>query len=134
MPRCAPMLRRVLPLLCLLALALPSAAFAQSDNPFGPLNLPPANTTPEPATTSSGSGSGGGLKSWQETLIILAGGVLILGIGWAIVADARQNAPDDKDSEGKTEAMRRQEADHKRRKAQARAAGKRQRAARRRNR
>jgi hypothetical protein len=128
------MFRRVLPLLCLFALALPTAALAQSDNPFGPLNLPPVDTTPEPVTTSSSSSSDdGGLKSWQETLIILAGGVLIIGIGWAIVADARQNAPE-KETEGKTEAMRRQEADHKRRKAQARAAGKRQRAARRRNR
>jgi hypothetical protein len=129
------MLRRVLPLLCLLALALPTAAFAQSDNPFGPLNLPPADTTPEPvATQSSSSDDNGGLKSWQEVLIILAGGVLIVGIGWAIVADARQNAPTGDETEGKTDAMRRQEADHKRRKAQARAAGKRQRAARRRNR
>ena len=128
------MLRRVLPLLCLLALAVPSAALAQSDNPFGPLNLPPVDTTPTPVTTSSSKSDGGGLKSWQEVLIILAGGVLIVGIGWAIVADARHNAPVGEESEGKTEAMRRQEADHKRRKAQARAAGKRQRAARRRNR
>ena len=41
------MLRRVTLLLCLLALAAPAAALAQSDNPFGPLNLPPVNTTPD---------------------------------------------------------------------------------------
>jgi hypothetical protein len=127
------MLRRVTLLLCLLALVAPAAALAQSDNPFGPLNLPPANTTPDVVTTSSTSSDGGGLKSWQEVLIILAGGVLILGIGWAIVADARQNAPVE-ETEGRSAAKARQEAEHKRRKAQARAAGKRQRAARKRNR
>ena len=128
------MLRRVSLLLCLLALAVPSAAVAQSDNPFGPLQLPPVDTTPqsEPQTTTSSSDEGG-LKSWQEVLIILAGGILIVGIGWAIVADARHNAPVT-ESEGQTEAAKRRELDHKRRKTQARAAGKRQRAARKRNR
>jgi hypothetical protein len=127
------MLRRVTLLLCLLALAAPAAALAQSDNPFGPLNLPPANTTPDAVTTSSTSSDDGGLKSWQEVLIILAGGVLIIGIGWAIVADARQNAPVE-ETEERSAAKARQEAEHKRRKVQARAAGKRQRAARKRNR
>jgi hypothetical protein len=128
------MLRRVSLLLCLLALAVPSAALAQSDNPFGPLQLPPVDTTPvteSPTTTSTDDG--GGLKSWQEVLIILAGGILIVGIGWAIVADARQNAPVT-ETEGQSESAKRREIDHKRRKAQARATGKRQRAARKRNR
>jgi hypothetical protein len=127
------MLRRVTLLLCLLALAAPTAALAQSDNPFGPLNLPPANTTPDVATTSSTSSDDGGLKSWQELLIILAGGILIVGIGWAIVADARQNAPVE-ETEERSASKARQEAEHKRRKVQARAAGKRQRAARKRDR
>jgi hypothetical protein len=127
------MLRRVTLLLCLAALAAPAAALAQSDNPFGPLNLPPADTTPEVVTTSSASSDDGGLKGWQEVLIILAGGVLIIGIGWAIVADARQNAPV-QETEERSASKARQEAEHKRRKAQARAAGKRQRAARKRNR
>jgi hypothetical protein len=127
------MVRRVTLLLCLLALAAPAGALGQSDNPFGPLNLPPADTTPQAVTTSSSSSDDGGLKSWQEVLIILAGGVLIIGIGWAIVADARQNAPVE-ETEGRSAAKARREAEHKRRKAQARAAGKRRRAARRRNR
>ena len=129
------MLRRVTLLLCLLALAAPAAALAQSDNPFGPLNLPPANTTPDPVPTSSnGTSDSSGLKSWQEVLIIFAGGALVIGIGWAIVADARSRAPQEAQTEERTAAKARQEADHKRRKTQARAAGKRQRAARRRNR
>jgi len=128
------MLRRVSLLLCLLALAAPSAALAQSDSPFGPLQLPPVDTTPvAPVQTTSSSSDEGGLKSWQEVLIILAGGILIVGIGWAIVADARHNAPV-QETEGQSEAATRREAEHKRRKAQARAAGKRQKAARRRNR
>jgi hypothetical protein len=129
------MLRRVTLLLCLLALAAPTAALAQSDNPFGPLNLPPANTTPEPVpTSSSSSDDGSGLKSWQEVLIIFAGGVMVIGIGWAIVADARSRAPKEELTEAASAAKARQEADLKRRKVQARAAGKRQRAARKRNR
>jgi hypothetical protein len=129
------MLRRVTLLLSVLALALPSAALAQSDNPFGPLQLPPVNTTPPDApTTTSSSSDGGGLKSWQEVLIILAGGILIAGIGWAIVADARSVAPKVADSETRSQAKARQEADLKRRKAQARAANRRSRAARKRNR
>lgn len=129
------MLRRVTLLLCLAALAAPAAALAQSDNPFGPLNLPPANTTPDPVPTSSNTSTdNGGLKGWQEVLIIFAGGVMVIGIGWAIVADARSRAPTEEPTEALSAAKARQEADLKRRKAQARAAGKRQRAARKRQR
>ena len=82
----------------LCALAPPVAALAQS--PFSP--LPPAQTATQAPTTTSGSssnnGDSGGLKSWQEVLIFLGGVVLIAGIGYAIVTDARRNAPV-KDSE-----------------------------------
>jgi hypothetical protein len=128
------MLRRFTLLICLAALAAPIAAQAQ-DSPFAP--LPPAQTAaPEPTATSSPSSTtdDGGLKGWQTTLIVLAGGILLLGIAWAIVTDARSVAPAGDEPESKAEAKARQEADLKRRKARNRAAAKRSRAARKRNR
>src|SRR5690348_2440090 len=100
------MLRRVTLLLCLLAaLAVPAGAFAQS-SPFAP--LPPAQTaapdTGQVQTTSSSDTGGGGLKSWQEILIFGAGGVLLLGIAWAIVSDAREAAPTGDETEGQSES------------------------------
>ena len=95
------MLRRTLAIAALLwLLALPAMAFAQQ-NPFAP--LPPAQQPTQTATTtsnsnSSNSGGDGGLSSWQEVLIFLGGIALIVGIGYAIVSDARRSAPV-KDSE-----------------------------------
>lgn len=88
------MLRRPLAIAALLCvLAPPAAALAQ--NPFGP--LPQAQQPTQTATTSTGSsttsGDSGGLQSWQEILIFMGGVVLIVGIGYAIVTDARRNAP-----------------------------------------
>jgi hypothetical protein len=128
------MLRRCTILICLVALATPIAAHAQ-DSPFAP--LPPAQTTPEPvptATSSSSSSDDGGLAGWQTTLIVLAGGILLLGIAWAIVADARSVAPTGDEPESKVESKARQEADLKRRKARNRAAAKRSRDSRKKNR
>jgi hypothetical protein len=128
------MLRRFTLLICLFALAAPIAAHAQ-DSPFAP--LPPAQTAPEPvptATSSSSSSDGGGLAGWQTTLIVVAGGILLLGIAWAIVADARSVAPTGDEPETKAESKARQEADLKRRKARNRAAAKRSRDARKKNR
>jgi hypothetical protein len=128
------MLRRCTLLICLVALAAPIAAHAQS-SPFAP--LPPAQTAPPdpaPAPSSQSATDDGGLKGWQTTLIVLAGGVLLLGIAWAIVADARSVAPAGDDTETQAEVKARQEADLKRRKAKSRAAAKRSRAARKRNR
>jgi hypothetical protein len=129
------MLRRCTILICLVALATPIAAHAQ-DSPFAP--LPPAQTTPEPVPTatssSSSSGDDGGLAGWQTTLIVLAGGILLLGIAWAIVADARSVAPTGDEPESKVESKARQEADLKRRKARNRAAAKRSRDSRKKNR
>jgi hypothetical protein len=75
-------------------LAPPAAALAQ--NPFAP--LPPAQEPTQTDTTSNSpssttSGDGGGLKTWQEVLIFMGGVILIVGIGYAIVTDARRNAP-----------------------------------------
>ena len=127
------MLRRFTLLICLVALAVPVAAVAQT--PFAP--LPPAQTTPAPTptvTSSTSTTDGDGLKSWQEVLIFAGGGILLLGIAWAIVSDARSVAPT-ADLTEETEASRaRKEEDLKRRKTKNRAAAKRSRAARKRNR
>jgi hypothetical protein len=75
-------------------LAPPVAALAQQ-SPFAP--LPPAQQPTQPTTTTSNTsntnGDSGGLSSWQEVLIFLGGVVLIVGIGYAIVTDARRSAP-----------------------------------------
>jgi hypothetical protein len=128
------MLRRFTLLICLLALAAPVAASAQ-DSPFAP--LPPAQTqTPAPVTTQPGTTptDNGGLESWQTLLIVLGGGILLLGIAWAIVSDARSVAPTIENTEEREEARQRKEADLKRRKQKNRDAAKRSRAARKRNR
>jgi hypothetical protein len=84
--------------LCLLA--APTAALAQ--NPFGPLPQPaaPSTDTTTSNTSTSTSGDSGGLQSWQEVLMFLGGVVLIVGIGYAIVTDARRNAPVKEGEEG----------------------------------
>ena len=127
------MLRRSTLLICLLALALPVAAHAQS-SPFGP--LPPAVTAPQPTptvTSSTTSTNDDGLAGWQQILLFGTGGILLLGIAWLIVRDARDVAPTIT-SEEQLESRERREADIKRRKAKNRAAAKRSRAARKRNR
>ncbi len=128
------MLRRSTLLICLLALALPVAAHAQN-SPFTP--LPPATTQPAPTpTTTTATGSStdnGGLAGWQEILLFGTGGILLLGIAWLIVRDARTVAPT-LTTEDQLESRERREADIKRRKAKNRAAAKRSRAARKRNR
>jgi hypothetical protein len=127
------MLRRSTLLICLLALVLPMAAHAQN-SPFAP--LPPATTTPATtptATVANTSTGNGGLAGWQQILIFGAGGILLLGIAWAIVRDARSVAPTIT-TEDQLESRERREADIKRRKTKNRAAAKRSRAARKRNR
>jgi hypothetical protein len=126
------MLRRSTLLICLLALALPMAAHAQN-SPFGP--LPPVVTTPPqtPTVTTSTSSGNGGLAGWQQILLFGSGGILLLGIAWLIVRDAREVAPTIT-TDDQIETRERREADVKRRKAKNRAAAKRSRAARKRNR
>jgi hypothetical protein len=129
------MLRRSTLLICLLAaLAVPVAAHAQ-DSPFAP--LPPAQTqAPDPVTTSASTpvNDDGGLASWQTVLIVMGGGILLLGIAWAIVSDARSVAPTIENTEEREETRLRKEADLKRRKQKNRQAAKRSRASRKRNR
>ncbi len=76
------------------ALLLPTAAAAQSA-PFAP--LPQAQpdqtaTVPVAATPSSDSG---GISSLQETALIAGGVLLVLATGVLIARDARRNAPAD---------------------------------------
>jgi hypothetical protein len=129
----APMLRRLTLLFCFFALALPVVAQAQN-SPFAP--LPPAVTNPQqaaPTATTSTTTDDGGLASWQQILIVVGGGILLLGIAWAILSDARKAAPVG-ETETVAESKARKEEDIKRRKAKNRAAAKRSRAARKRNR
>ena len=81
------------PLLALAALVLALGLAAPAGAQQAPtLGAPQTQTTaapPPPDTTSSG---GGGLKTWQEVLIFGAGLILLAGIGFAIVGDARDRA------------------------------------------
>jgi hypothetical protein len=71
-----------------LALAAPAAA-QQAPT----LGSPPApDVTVQPTTGSTSSTGGGGLKTWQEALIVAAGLILIGGIAVAILTDARERA------------------------------------------
>jgi hypothetical protein len=79
----------------LLALAALGAALACAA-PSGAQQAPTlgqettaTQTAAPPDTTSSGNG---GLKTWQEVLIFTAGLILLTGIGFAIVGDARERA------------------------------------------
>ena len=81
-------------MLCLLALAAPGAALAQGGGAFQP--IPPAPPE-QPATVApeEGNDDDDGLSDTQQLLIGLSGFVLLFGIGWAIVRDARSTAPAD---------------------------------------
>jgi hypothetical protein len=128
------MLRRFTLLICLVALVLPVVAGAQS-SPFAPLpNATPAPSTTPTVTSSVSTTDDSGLKSWQEVLIFAGGGILLLGIAYAIITDARSVAPTVQETEEGEAARARKEEDLKRRKAKNRDAAKRARAARKRNR
>lgn len=133
------LMTRALVLCCLLpAVAWPAVAGAQG-NPFGPITPavpPPTQTQTTPTTPGSPDTSGDGLGTTSEILIFLAGVVLIGGIGFAIVRDARRKAPVTEDeaagahqTHGKSAGTRKAQT-----KAQARKKGKAAKAARRHNR
>lgn len=79
----------------LLALAAPAGALAQSPltSPLPPAPQQPTPTVAPAPSNSTSSSNSSGLNGTQEALIIAAGIVLLLGIGWAIVRDARSRAP-----------------------------------------
>jgi hypothetical protein len=113
-------MRRATALAALLLALAPAAARAQ----FSP--LPPAQGQTQPTVVASQNDSGnGGLKGWQQILIFGAAGILLLGIAWAIVTDARSRAPV---REGETHRLggrgnpRRSEREKQRSRARAKAA------------
>jgi hypothetical protein len=82
---------RLRPLLALAAVVFALAAAAPVAAQQTPtLGAPESQTdtaAAPPETTDSGNG---GLKTWQEVLIFAAGVILLAGIGFAIVGDARE--------------------------------------------
>jgi hypothetical protein len=83
------------------ALATPAPAAAQQ-SPFGPIPQAP----PEPAPAPAPADEDEGLSDTQQLLIGLAGLVLVGGIAFAILRDARRAAPQGEshsalDSEGR---------------------------------
>jgi hypothetical protein len=84
---------RLKPLLALaalvLALALAASAGAQETPTLG---APETQTDAAPPPEDTTTAGGGGLKTWQEALIFGAGLILLAGIGFAIVGDARDRA------------------------------------------
>jgi hypothetical protein len=85
---------RLTALLVALVLLAPAAALAQQ-SPFGPIPpAPPEQTAPpEDESPSSSNDEDDGLSRRQQILITLAGVLLLGGIGYAIVRDARSAAP-----------------------------------------
>jgi hypothetical protein len=80
-------MRSALAALLVAGLLAPAVAAAQ----FQP--LPPA-PPPEPETVAPAPGAeGSGISALQQGFLILAGVVLVVGIGVAITRDARRNAP-----------------------------------------
>jgi len=84
---------RLKPLLAVAALILALAAAGPAAGQQAPTLGAPETTqstaAPPPETDTTGNG---GLKTWQEVLIFCAGLVLLAGIGFAIVGDARDRA------------------------------------------
>jgi len=128
------MLRRFTLLICLAACAVPVAAHGQA-SPFAPIPQAAPQQQATPTTTSSTAvDDDDGLDPWQQILIFAGGGILLLGIAWAILTDARNRAPSEDKTEDQDAARERKEIDLKRRKAKNRAAAKRSRQARKKNR
>jgi hypothetical protein len=84
MPVCLKPLLALAALVLALAVAAPVAA---QDTPTLGAPETQSDAAPPPETTST---DGGGLKTWQQVLIFGAGLILLGGIGFAIVGDARE--------------------------------------------
>jgi hypothetical protein len=67
---------------------------ASAQDPFGPI---PQTPPEEPPAAPAPQEEDQGLNRTQELMIGGAGLVLLFGIGWAIVRDARTSAPVDRD-------------------------------------
>ena len=83
-------------LLVLAGLLLVSGpALAQTTSPFNalPNATPDTLSTPTVSTSTDSNVISDGVQTWQAVLIVLAGMVLLLGIAFAIMRDARARAP-----------------------------------------
>src|SRR3954462_2213419 len=87
-------MRRLALLLTLLTLAVPAGALAQS-SPIAPLPQPAPSEQPTVQTVPSTSSSTGddGLGTLGQVLIYGSGALLLVGIAWLVVRDARRRAP-----------------------------------------
>jgi hypothetical protein len=122
-------------LVALLLTGLAAPASAQQDAPFGPGDSPltPTPEQPAPAPVEPLDPDDGGLEGWQVGLLLGAMVILLGGIAFSIVRDARQSAPVKRD-EGPAADEERAERERRRKRGAARRKDKAARAARRRNR
>jgi hypothetical protein len=127
------MLRRLTAITLLTLMFAPAASVAQ-ENPFQ--GLPPAQPDDSQTATATPSSNttddNGGLTRGQELMLFAGGVILIAGIGYAIVRDARSRAPVEDERayyshRSSEEQARKRKADRKKTRAQ-KAARKRQRA------
>lgn len=122
-------------LVVLLVVGLVGPAAAQQDAPFGPGDSPltPPPQQPAPAPPEPLDPDEGGLEGWQIGLLLGATAVLLGGIAFSIIRDARRAAPVDPDA-GPDPGEERAERERRRKRSSSRRKGKAARAARRRNR
>ncbi len=89
------MLARIALVLTTAALAAPAAATAQT--PFAPLPQPAPDTStvqvPTQSNTTTNPSNDSGLGTLSEFALYGAGALLLFGIGWLVVRDARSRAP-----------------------------------------
>jgi hypothetical protein len=114
-----------------LALAVAAPAGAQQAPTLGAPPTPSVTAQPVQSTTGAGNG---GLKTWQEVLIVAAGIILIGGIAVAILTDSRERAAKIRHGGPVTDPGDAPHRHKQRSKQQARAKAKAAKAARRRNR
>ena len=123
----------------LLLTGVAAPAGAQQDAPFGPGDSPltPAPEQPAPAPAPAPvqplDPEDDGLAGWQVGLLLGATVVLLGGIAFSIIRDARRSAPVEP-GEGSRPHEERAERERRRKRSSARRKGKASRAARRRNR
>jgi hypothetical protein len=113
-----------------LALAVAAPAGAQQAPTLG---APPTPSVTAQPVQSTGAGNGG-LKTWQEVLIVAAGIILIGGIAVAILTDSRERAAKIRHGGPVTDPAEAPHRHKQRSKQQARAKAKAAKAARRKNR
>ena len=114
-----------------LALAVAAPAGAQQAPTLGAPPTPSVTAQPVQSTTGAGNG---GLKTWQEVLIVAAGIILIGGIAVAILTDSRERAAKIRHGGPVTDPAEAPHRHKQRSKQQARAKARAAKAARRKNR